>query len=195
MGEVEAEQVLYRSGAAAGDLVVVSGCLGDAAIGLEICRRARQEFRDTWPELAAAHLTPNPELALGQLLSASGMVTAMLDMSDGLATDLAHLCEASGLGAEVAAAQIPLSTAASEASEAMKLDALRLATTGGEDYRLLFTCSPGHEEKLQKIARDALGRQLFRIGKMVAGSGVNLFVKGKMSRIDFQGYDHFGVAN
>ena len=194
LGEAVSEQVLYRSGASAGDVVMVSGFLGDAALGLEICRHTRSEFRDTWPALAAAHLTPVPETALGQLLAGSGMVTAMLDMSDGLATDLAHLCEASGLGAEVDGAAIPLSAAACQAAEAMKLDVLRVAVTGGEDYRLLFTCAARHEEYLRKIVRDALGRQLFQIGKMVPGSGVHLYVKGKMSNIDFQGYDAFGVT-
>jgi thiamine-monophosphate kinase len=191
MGEVEAEQALYRSGASDGDLVMVSGTLGDAAVGLEICRRDRTDLKKDCPELVAAHLAPVPELKLGQILAASGLVTAMLDMSDGLATDLAHLCECSNLGTEIQADTLPVSAAARRASLALNMDVLQQAVSGGEDYRLLFTCPAACEAKLQRLVQKKLGRQLFRIGKMVPESGVNLYVKGKKSKIDYQGYEHF----
>jgi thiamine-monophosphate kinase len=193
LGEVAAHEVIYRSGAAAGDLVLVSGPLGDAAMGLAICRAGRADLKAAWPELIAAHLTPVAELELGRLLAASGLVTAMLDMSDGLATDLAHLCECSGLAAGIEAAALPVSGAARQAAQAMDMDILRQAVSGGEDYRLLFTCPAKDADKLERLARDTLGRELFRIGKMAPGAGVNLSEQGRKRRIDYQGYDHFVV--
>ena len=191
IGEVEAGRQIYRSGASAGDLIMVSGCLGDAALGLEICRTKRFDLQEAWPELVASHLTPLPELELGRLLANSGLVTAMMDMSDGLATDLAHLCECSGLGAEVAAAALPVSDAAQQVAKALDMDVWRGVVSGGEDYRLLFTCPPDAEKELRQLIHEKLGRQLFRIGKMMPDSGVYLYVKGQKSKIDYQGYEHF----
>ncbi len=190
LGKSSVGQVLYRSGAKVDDVIMVSGCLGDAAVGLELCRQARSGER-RWADLTAAHLTPVGELPLGELLATSGLVTAMLDMSDGLATDLAHLCEASGLGAHVEAAMIPLSASARQAAHDLNLDLMQLALSGGEDYRLLFTCPEDHEQQLGELVQDSLGRQLFRIGKMVPGAGVHLYTKGDKCKIDYQGYEHF----
>ncbi len=191
MGEVADGQVLYRSGAYAGDSIMVSGSLGDAGMGLEICRQGRQDLKSSYPELVAAHLKPRPELKLGHLLATSGMVNAMLDMSDGLGTDLAHLCECSGLGADIEASLLPVSDASRQVALALNMDANRLAVSGGEDYRLLFTCSANDEGAVKKMVYEALGRELFQIGKMISGSGVNLYVKGKKSEIAYQGYEHF----
>ena len=88
-------------------LVWVSGCLGDAAAGLMICSGSG-EHDLSWPTLVKAHLDPEPEVALGQVLAESGLVTSMIDMSDGLATDLAHICEESLCGALIEADAIPV---------------------------------------------------------------------------------------
>ncbi len=192
LGEAVREQVLYRSGAKPWEQVWVSGPLGQAAAGLEICRRGHAALSASSPELVQAHLDPQAEVALGPILAASGLVTAMIDLSDGLATDLAHLCAESGVGAMVTAEALPISTATRQAAEALGLDPLRLAIAGGEDYRLLFTAPLAATKKLQALAHHAVGGAIFRIGEIGAGQGVLLRQQGEPGRmISFQGYDHF----
>ncbi len=190
IGEAEAERIVYRSGAVVDDVIMVSGPLGDAALGLNLCRQGRDDLLAAWPRLTAAHLTPRPEVALGCHLAASGRVTAMLDMSDGLATDLAHICAASGLGAQISSELIPVSDSARQAALALEIDVLDMALRGGEDYKLLFTCPPAAEKELEREVMASLKRQLFRIGKMVPGRGVVLCgVEGALD-VSFQGYEH-----
>jgi thiamine-monophosphate kinase len=191
LGEVDRRQVLYRSGARPGDQIWVSGFLGQAATGLEICRQRQTALQQSYPELVTAHLEPIPELALGRALAKSGLVTAMIDMSDGLASDLAHVCEESGVGAVVRAEDLPISESTQQAALALGLDPRKLAIAGGEDYRLLFTAKPTAREKIQELANHAIGGKLFLVGEIVDGQGVLLSADGQSSSIDFQGYDHF----
>jgi len=190
-GDVAEDRVLYRSGAREGDLVWVSGPLGEAAAGLEICRRRLAETEPAWRQLVRAHLDPAPETALGPLLAASGLVHAMMDLSDGLATDLAHLCEASGVAAELVAEQLPLSSALRGAAVRLGATALDWALRGGEDYRLLFTAPAGATLALEELAAARLDRELHCVGRIVAGSGVTLCDGSERRDISYQGYDHF----
>ena len=189
-GEVDEGQVLYRSGAQPGDLIWVSGPLGEAAAGLAFCKGGCAD--DTaWRQLVKAHLDPEPELALGPLLAASGQVHAMMDLSDGLATDLAHLCTASGVGAEVVAEQLPLSLPLRAAAVRLQCAALDWALKGGEDYRLLFTAPAGAALALEALAAEQLGRAIYCVGRIVEGSGVTLCDGSQRQDISYQGYDHF----
>jgi len=192
LGEVDKRQVAYRSGARPGDRIWVSGFLGQAATGLEICRQRHTVLHKASPELTAAHLDPIPEMALGPALAKSGLVTAMIDMSDGLASDLAHVCEESGVGAIVYAKRLPISESTRQAARTLGLDPLQLAIAGGEDYRLLFTAPPAASEKILELAGHAAFGQLFKIGEIVDEQGVVLSTDDQNNRIDFQGYDHFG---
>lgn len=191
LGEVDKQQVVYRHNAKPGDQIWVSGLLGQAAAGLEICRRSHSDLQKNYPELIAAHLEPMPEMALGRALAQSGSVTAMIDMSDGLATDLAHLCEESGVGAIVHAERLPLSQSTQQTAKSLGLDPRHLMLAGGEDYRLLFTANAAASRKIQEMACHAVGGQLYVIGEIVEGQGVILHSDGQKNRIDFQGYDHF----
>ncbi len=192
LGEAQRRQVLYRSGARPGDRIWVSGFLGQAAAGLEICRQGGDGLARAYPELVAAHLAPVPELALGRALAASGLVSAMIDMSDGLASDLAHIGEESGVGAVVAAEALPISEPCRRLAASLGFDPLRLAIAGGEDYRLLFTAPAAASGEILKLAPQAVGGQLFMVGEVVAGQGVVLTAAGQQTGIAFQGYDHFG---
>ncbi len=190
-GEVDEDRVLYRNGARNGDLLWVSRHLGDAAMGLEICRLKSDEYVKKWPGLVAAHLDPKPEVSLGELLAKSGQVTAMMDMSDGLATDLAHLCKESGVGAKINSDCIPLSTELQGAAVAIERDALDLALAGGEDYALLFSTPASAKHSIAKMVEKKLGRQLCCIGHIVDQDGVSLLVNGEETKIEYKGYDHF----
>ncbi len=192
IGEVDEDKLLLRSGARTGDLVMVSGPLGNGAAGLDICRRNKDGWAgDQWPNLVQAHLDPTPEIVLGELLAGSGLVTAMMDLSDGLASDLAHLCEESRVGAEVDALSIPMTGGLRAAAEALTRDPLDWALTGGEDYKLLCTVPPDDEAALQQTVRNVLGRELYQVGRIVDGSGVLLVDGDERREISYKGYDHF----
>jgi len=190
LGEVLAGRAVYRAGARPGDQIWVSGYLGQAAAGLELCRLGYPRL-DAYPELAAAHLDPVPETALGRLLGESGLATAMIDMSDGLATDLAHICDESGVGAEVRAETLPVCVATRRAAVEFGLDLRRLTIAGGEDYRLLFTAPAGAAAQVEALAGQAAGKRLFLVGEIVPGHGVALCDEGRVEPITYQGYDHF----
>lgn len=191
IGEVERGQVLYRSGAKAGDQIWVSGWLGQAAAGLALYQHGRAELQGLYPGLRNAHLAPQPELTLGRALAQSGLVTAMMDMSDGLASDLGHLCEESGLKALVRAESLPISGDCQQAAQALGLAHQQLAISGGEDYSLLFTAPPAAGEAIAGLANHSAGGQLSIIGEMLEGQGVLLSQAGLTRHIEFQGFDHF----
>jgi thiamine-monophosphate kinase len=189
VGEVPKQRLLLRSGARPGDDLWVSGFLGSAAAGLELCRR-----QDAWdvPEaqvIRSAHLDPVARMDLGQQLARSGLAHAMLDMSDGLATDLGHLCAASGVGAEIDAGCLPISPAAKAYAGRIKASALEWALFGGEDYQLLVAAPVEARERLVSLGSAA--NRLWRVGRIVTGQGVTLAGDGPSRRIDFGGYDHF----
>lgn len=190
-GEVDEGKILYRSGAKVGDLIWVSGPLGDAAAGLELCREGKAADDPEWRQLVKAHLDPEPELELGLILAECGLVHAMMDLSDGIATDLAHLCTASGVGAELVAADLPLSTPLKAAAERFGCAAVDWALGGGEDYRLLFTAPADAAKLLQELVSQRLGREIYCVGRIVEGNGVFLG-EGELRRdISYRGYDHF----
>ena len=191
IGEMNANKALYRSGAKPDDLVWVSGPLGEAAAGLEICRSHEKEC-ERWPSLVKAHLDPRPEVELGRILAKSGMVNSMMDLSDGIATDLAHICTASSTGAEILAADIPFSESLLQAAATLHLNPLNLALRGGEDYQLLFTSPPEHATALPRLVRDQTGGEIFRVGRITSGQGVTLQDNDRRKDISFQGYEHGG---
>ncbi len=139
IGEVAPGRAVLRSGARPGDLICVSGKLGEAELGLRILQRGWG--KRTWKRLLRKHFYPEPRLALGEWLAENRMATAMIDTSDGLSTDLAHLCEASGVGARVWANRIPQVAVPSDMQK-LGLEPLRLALDGGEDYELVVRGVP-----------------------------------------------------
>lgn len=192
LGEVAESEVLLRSTARVGDLVLVSGPLGEAAAGLELCRQGYCSATEArWSRLLAAHLNPQPELALGRVLAASGLVSAMMDLSDGLATDLANLCRESGVGAEVDSAALPISPETEEAAEILHAEARAWALSGGEDYRLLLAVAPDDLEGLLALVRRELGRELSPVGRIVGEAGVRLCDGVTSREISDLGFDHF----
>jgi thiamine-monophosphate kinase len=151
IGEVERGRAVLRSGARPGNLICVSGRLGEAELGLQLLqRRGPKKWKK---ELLRRHLYPEPRLELGQWLAKNKTATAMIDISDGLSTDLRHLCESSGVGAKVWIAKIPKVALPSDARK-MGLDPLRLALDGGDDYELLFTVPRGLARRLPHAIRE-----------------------------------------
>jgi thiamine-monophosphate kinase len=188
---LQGEASLTRSGAGAGDLVYLSGSLGDAALGLTVARGGLS----TLPEAARRALQsryecPEPRLALGQALLQGGLATAAMDVSDGLAQDLGHIARHSGLAARIEREYLPLSAAA-KAALACDLRLWPQLLSGGDDYELLFTVQPSGAPEIAALSRD-LGLPLSRIGCMEAGSGVRVFgPDGQPMVLDSAGWSHF----
>jgi thiamine-monophosphate kinase len=190
-GQVPAAQMLRRSGARPGDLVFVTGPLGEAAAGLEILRRGLDLAPDLKTPLIEAHLRPRPHLRAGRLLAREGLATALIDTSDGVATDLYHICQASGVGARIKDARVPVSPRVQALAPRLGRAPLDLALTGGEDYLLLFTCRPENGIRLPRAFSQAGLAAPLPLGHIVPGDRVILEKAAGEMDISGQGYDHF----
>lgn len=148
-GEVKKGKAILRSGAKPGDLIFVTGKLGGAAAGLKLLEkgeRFEKSSKNDIQKLLSQQLKPNPQIEIGQILSEKSLATAMIDTSDGLSSDLAHLCRASGVGAKIFADKIPVD----ENLKKQFSEALDFALNGGEDFELLFTTNPKKKSRLEK---------------------------------------------
>jgi thiamine-monophosphate kinase len=150
LGEVAVGQAITRSGTRPGDFIYVSGRLGRAQLGLELILRGLAHRRSLQRYLQP-HLYPKIPLALGQSLATRRLATAMMDISDGLSTDLARLCATSRVGARIWASKVP-KVQIPAALARQKFDGLELALHGGEDYGLLFTVRPKSARLLRRLA-------------------------------------------
>ncbi len=196
IGEMKKERVLYRHGAKVGDTVWVSGPLGSAAAGLDLFRSGEIPDIPELQLLLEAHLDPHAQVELAVLLARSGLVHAMMDVSDGLATDLSHLCKQSKVGARIMADQLPGYSRLSAAAEVLKQDRIDWMISGGEDYELLFTASPADSENLLQLTAEH-DHTIYPVGTIIDGQSVTLAQgQGETSdnngrNISYQGYDHF----
>ena len=187
VGEVRTSRAVLRSGARAGDFLCVSGRLGEAELGLRILRKSSRGAASQ-NRLTKKHLYPEPRLALGQWLANRGLATAMMDLSDGLSSDLPRLCAASGVGARVESARIPMMQI-SNSIRGRAIDPLQLALHGGDDYELLFTVSP---HKLKLLPKSFRGLTLTHIGRITEKSGpVVLEQDGRERPLAPGGWDPF----
>ncbi len=191
-GRVPARQMLKRAGAQAGDLIYVTGELGEAAAGLRVLKQRPDLDPELAAALIAAHIAPRPQLAAGRLLAQKGLAAAAIDLSDGVASDLFHICRASGVGAVIPAAAVPICPRVLAAAPYLKTDPLELALMGGEDYQLLFTCPRKKVPRLSQAFTAAGLHQPLLLGEIVAGDPrVRLAAaKGEVD-ISGAGFDHF----
>lgn len=180
-GSVPLGRALLRSGARRGDAVYVTGTLGGAAAELALLRRARGRAKR---KANQEHL-PEPRIAVGEALLRRKLATACIDLSDGLSTDLDHLCAESGVGAQIEAALLPVHALAAAARKP-----LELALHGGEDYELLFTAAVG-----TRVPRSIAGVRVTKIGRVTAGPKrgprVSLLVDGEARPLAAGGWEHF----
>jgi thiamine-monophosphate kinase len=191
LGSVPHGAALRRSGGQAGDWLAVSGTLGDAAAGLSFLKSPQRVVRHDVEELIRRFDYPTPRVQLG--LSARGLATAAMDLSDGLVGDLPKLALASGLAAHVRVERLPLSLALRTA-ESSQPRALDLALGGGDDYELLFAV-PAQRFAELKAAADRLNLTLSAIGELRSGAGVTWSLNGEEFLPSVSGYDHFGRAS
>jgi thiamine-monophosphate kinase len=200
IGSVTPGRALRRDGARAGDLLYVTGTLGDSLAGLTLLTRASRNLGRSMRGLSLTHqryligrhMRPSPRLRAGQLLSSLRLATSAIDISDGLAGDLSRLCEQSGIGADLETKRIPCSAALKAYCRLTRRDPTKLALQGGEDYELLFTARPGNAARLARLGR-RFGCRLSCLGVIRSKrDGLRLRgPQGKTTRLTLRGYEHF----
>lgn len=190
IGEIRRGLAVSRSGAKPGDGVYVSGKLGAAEIGLQLALKGQVRRKSSQAYLRP-HLYPHIRLKLGQWLAQHRIASAMMDISDGLSTDLRRLCAASRVGARLNADSIPRIAIPSFVARRLgnRYDPLKMALHGGEDYQLLFTVPQERENRLRLAPP---GSEISRIGEIVPGSGVVLLGSdGHGKKLPARGWDPF----
>jgi len=178
LGSAPKGTAIRRSGANPGDSIYVTGALGGSAATLQRLRSGKKLRPADFP----AHYQPTPRVEVGRYLRERGLASAMIDISDGLSTDLAHICEESGVGAEINAEEIPL---ASIGKPGRQID-LKFALHGGEDYELLFTAP----ERIKLPARIA-GVSITRIGRVTRTRRLHRVQNDKKTILRPEGWQHF----
>jgi thiamine-monophosphate kinase len=193
----EAVAPVLRSTARPGDVVAVTGSLGRAAAGLAVLERDQAPPGvppAALAELTDAHLRPRPRVAEGRWLAGAGGVTAMMDLSDGIATDLPRLVAESGAAATVDLHRLPVADATREVATALDHDPTAWATGGGEDYELLLTCERGAFERLRAGLDTSLGTTLTAVGEIRGGRGVRWLDAHGRDAVVAAGFEHFSRA-
>lgn len=189
-GEVEPVNLVRRSGAQAGDIVAVTGYLGNSAAGLDLLTAGEwEEYAFAWP-LVTAHLSPRPQVKTGAVLAAAG-ATSMDDISDGLASEAHEIAKASGVGVKLYAEQIPLTAEVKAAAERFGKLPLDYALYGGEDFQLLFTMEA---RKFEELLAERPDLQLVKIGEIIEDDSQSVLLvdkEGGSEAIEARGYNHF----
>ncbi len=182
-GEAAPGRTVERSRARPGDQIFVSGWLGLSALGLKLLKSGRNRFGRLGARAIRAHLYPAPQCALGRFLANRRLASSMIDVSDGLSTDLHHLCESSRVGACLSGSRLPAPQVP---------NGIKFALHGGEDYQLLFTVP---RRKVAQLPADFHGLSLHCIGEIHGGREIVLVeARGKTRRLEPGGYDHFRKA-
>ena len=195
IGECEGGRAVTRSGAEIGNKIYVSGSLGASALGLSFLEAGFRlsdvkDLGDTARQALLKHLAPEPKLRLGRALGETGLATAMIDISDGLSTDLNHILEDSGVAAILQASALPIDDIVLSATASVPaVDPTTLALNGGEEYELLFTVRPQDQDKVTFLVK-TLGEKVTLIGEIVPGRELKVERNGIIETIQPRGYEH-----
>ncbi len=189
MGEVQPKLLQRRSGASVGELVVVTGTLGDSGCGLDFLMQGDWQGHDFAQHLVTKHLVPQPQVIAGPQLAALGS-KSMNDISDGLASEVNEIAVASQVGMRIYAQQLPLSIELEKGAKMLGKSAVDYALYGGEDYQLVFTISP---EQFKLVAQVDIKTRITVIGEVTPkDQGVLLVAEdGSTSLLEAKGYNHF----
>ena len=186
IGEQFPEKIIRRSGARPGDIICVTGTLGDSALGLEMLKAGERGGPAT-----QKHLDPFPRVREGMALADARIPSAMIDISDGLLADLGHILECSASGARVEWDKIPLSPFFLEKCGPFSDHTMSLALAGGEDYELLFTAPPSRKNEIFQLFA-SLDTPVAVVGEVTAGSKLSLLsADGGEYDIVKRGFNHF----
>src|SRR5215213_7188968 len=197
IGECSAGTAVKRAGASAGDQVFVTGSLGAAGAGLRLIERGAHlveqnladEDSQRLDHVLLRQLRPEPRVGWGMVLGEEGLATSMIDISDGLSSDLNHLCEASGVGALIESSLLPIDHQVVELCGRRALDPLQLALHGGEDFELLFTVD---ESTATRLPRRVDGVNITRVGEIKNKTeGVQISEGSRIWDLHPGGWKHF----
>ena len=194
LGEAIRGNVVLRSGASVGDLVMLTGSVGDAAAGVALLLDPGLTASAAYTAMALTRRDrPTPRVREGALIGSLRQASAMIDVSDGIAGDLRHICEKSGVSVRVQAAQLPVSPDNRALARAARGDEWHFALHGGEDYELLFTAPPARAARLAKRITAETGTPVSVIGEITAGSEPPELVlpDGSVLPLEGSGWDHF----
>jgi thiamine-monophosphate kinase len=192
LGRLPRGKAVLRRGARVGDEIWVSGRLGGSAAGLQTLLQPMPQIPVVSPILQQRYKQPQPRIGEAIFLRVSAWLTSMIDLSDGLAGDLGHICEESGVGAQVVADVLPLETGVREVAAALGKDPLEYALRGGEDFELCCTAAPGALGRLQEKFRVQFGIDFTHIGVITAERGLQLVrADGSQISLSPQAFDHF----
>lgn len=193
LGEVHPDHLLSRSGSKVGDKIFVTGRLGESGAGFHILETFGQYYPEKYANLVKAHLQPTPRIEAGKMIAETKMVTSMIDISDGIASDLYHICRMSGVGAEIQSECIPLPENIEEVSEIAHTNPLDIALYSGEDYELLFTVKPDVISTLITEISDKLSLLITEIGHIVTRAEGYHLIDAQQNRIPIlpKGWNHF----
>jgi len=192
IGRADRERIKFRSGAKPGDLICVTGELGDSGGGLRVILEDRPLDKDE-RYLARKHNRPRPHLEEGAWLARQAGVTAMMDVSDGIDSDLRRIMERSRCGVAVDLDRLPVSAPLRRTAEKRRWNVHEVAAAGGEDYCLLAAVRADHIEKIEAGFRRKFGRPLFVIGRVTEHkTGLKYFSGRIPAKLGRRGFDHFG---
>ncbi len=193
VGQAKEGEVLLRSGARPKDHIYVTGTIGDSSGGMELILGKASAPESLARTLINAHNRPVPFLDAGQLIGESRLASAMIDLSDGLAGDLGHICESSGVGASLIQEDLPISNELKSLAEINSFDPYDMALTGGEDYKLLVTVPTKNAANFLKMFEKGSPCRIFKIGEITEHRGLRLIrPDGKTTVLEPKGFDHFG---
>ncbi|MGA1875790.1 MAG: thiamine-phosphate kinase [bacterium] len=202
LGEVSPEHLVTRRGAQKGDFILLTGQVGGSAAGLDLLHALKNpalgDSRLNPEELGGEgniqrHRVPMVRLAESRIISQNLLATAMIDVSDGLAGDLRHLCQQAGAGAMLWIDQLPVSEETKKIAQAFHKPYLSYALSGGEDYELLFTCHPDRAREARQLIEQGTGTQVSIIGRITDKyEGIRLIDShGHTVPAPESGFDHF----
>ncbi len=195
MGEAQGDEVLFRQGAKEGDKIYVTGTLGDSAAGLKLIKGELSAPAPLAFALKKAHNRPVPQLEAGRVIAQSRWASAMIDVSDGLLSDLGHICEASGVGALLFKSKVPLSENLKAMARAGNFDPYELALSGGEDYQLLVTVPGENTAQFEKIFQGGSPCRVYCLGEITGGKGIQIVRHdGVRETMKVLGFNHFKEA-
>jgi thiamine-monophosphate kinase len=194
LGEISPDQILLRSGARPDDRIFVTGTLGASAAGFYVLENYQKDYPEKFTHLVRSHLEPVARIEAGMAIAKSGYATSMIDISDGLAGDLKHICESSNVGAEIFSGNIPFPERIDELADYISKSKLDLALHGGEDYELLFTMQPDTPSQIIKKIATESETNITEVGRIVSmEEGYNI-ITAENQRLPLKpkGWDHFG---
>ena len=186
IGEVQEGRAILRSGARIGDAICVTGDFGNARTGFEVLSEKTDPY--AYPRSTLKFLEPTPQIRIAEKMIQSGDIHAMIDVSDGLASEMHHICRESRVGCRMDAETIPVSSECVRWCALKNQPLLPFALSSGEEYELLFTCSPGTLDSLK-----SMDCPVTRIGRIVPEEeGISLRESGSERPLENSGWDHFG---